>query len=264
MKFVQLIDIMMCYEDYGTGTPLLLLHGFPLSKAMWEPQVSGLADIARVLTPDLRGHGSTDSPSGVYSMDQLADDCHLFLQMVGIHSPIVLCGLSMGGYLSFAYYRRYPRDVMALILTATRASADTPQGKANRDEAIRKAQQVGSKAVVDIWLPKMFSPKTYSKNPELVEKVRTIMEQTSVNGIVGALMGMRDRPDSQSMLKDIKVPTLIIHGADDQLIPVEEAQAMHASIPKSRLEIIPEAGHLPNLEQIEVYNHLIRAFLESL
>ncbi len=261
---IQFDGFTMHFNDQGDGIRLLFLHGFLLSKEMWEPQVNALSDVARVIAPDLRGHGESDAPLGVYSMDLLAEDCHLFLKALGVQSPIVLCGLSMGGYTSFAYYRRYPQEVAALILTATRASADTPETKANRDEAIRKAEQDGPQAVVEIWLNKMMSPKTYVNNPALVERMRHIMMRTSVPGIVGALKGMRDRPDSRSMLNQIKVPTLIIHGADDQLIPIEEAEEMHKGIPESRLEILSNAGHLPNLEQAESFNQLVRDFLGAL
>jgi 3-oxoadipate enol-lactonase len=262
--FVRLNGFNMHYEDHGTGIPLLFLHGFLLSGAMWEPQVAALSDIARVLTPDLRGHGASDAPPGAYSMDLLAEDCHSLLNALGIQPPVVLCGLSMGGYTSFAYYRRYPHEVAAMILTATRASDDSPEAKAKRDEAIRIAEQVGPSAVVDIWLSKMMSPKTYANNPALVERWREIMERTPVTGIVGALMGMRDRPDSRPLLNQIKVPTLIIHGADDQLIPIQEAEAMHKGIVGSQMEVLPDAGHMPNLEQAELFNRLVCDFLKAL
>jgi pimeloyl-ACP methyl ester carboxylesterase len=261
---VRMPDFTMAYEDLGSGRPVLFIHGYPLNRRMWGPQVSRLSSGARVLAPDLRGHGESEPAPGPYPMETLANDCYQLLEAVGERQPAVICGLSMGGYVTLAFYRLYPERVAGLILAATRAGADSAEGKANREKAAAQAQEHGVQAIVEAMLPKMLAPKTYETNPELVARVRGIMEMTSVEGVVGALLGMRDRPDSTPSLAGITVPTLILHGSDDQIIPFKEAEAMQAAIPNAKLRLLPDAGHLLNLEQPERFNQAVENYLASL
>jgi 3-oxoadipate enol-lactonase len=254
----------MAYESQGQGTPLLFIHGFPLNRRMWEPQMQSLSHHARVLAPDLRGHGDSEPIEGPYSMDMLADDCVALLDALDIQQPAVVCGHSMGGYITLAMYRRYPERICGLILAATRAGADSPEGKAKRDKAIAQAENDGTAAIASAMLPKLMSPKTYDTKPDLVNQVDNLMTSTSVHGIVGALEGMKSRPDSTPLLSKIDVPTLIIHGEEDQLIPPQEAQSMHTAISDSTIYLTPSAGHLPNLEQPERFNQAVREFMEKL
>jgi pimeloyl-ACP methyl ester carboxylesterase len=250
----------MAYDDRGRGLPLLFIHGYPLNRTLWEPQIDDLSYTARVLTVDLRGHGESDPMPGPYPMDMLADDCISLLDALGITRPIVICGLSMGGYVTFAFYRRYAARVAGLILTATRAGADSSESKANRDKSAVLAQEKGADVIAEAMLPRLLSPKTLTTRPELVNRVRKIMRGISVDGIVGDLTGMRDRLDSTPLLTQINIPTLIIYGADDQIIPLSEVEFMHQAIINSELKIIPDAGHLPNLEQPELFNQVVKEF----
>lgn len=257
-------DFVMAFQDSCDKPALLLIHGFPLSSQMWEPQLEDLADFVRVVAPDLRGHGGSDSVPGPYSITLLADDCADLLGHLNVATPFVVCGLSMGGYIALEFYRRYPEQVAGLILASTRAGADSSEGKAGRDKAAELAKTEGATAVSAGMLPKMLAKQNFESDEELVEYVREIMDTASLNGVVGALAAMRDRVDSTPMLSDIDVPVLIIHGADDQLIPVSEAEAMHKAIPNSNLVIVPGAGHLPNLEQTDFFNDAVIDFLEEL
>jgi pimeloyl-ACP methyl ester carboxylesterase len=254
----------MEYEDRGAGMPLLLIHGFPLNRTLWKPQWEALGGVARLLVPDLRGFGESDAAPGPYSMDLLARDCAGLLDVLGITQPVVVGGLSMGGYVTFAFARSFPERVRGLILAATRAGADTPEGKANREKSAALARAQGPAAVAGAMLPRMMSPKTYETRQPLVELARRIMETASVEGIVGAQLGMKDRPDFTSLLSTIEKPVLILHGADDSLIPVAEAEAMQHAMRSSRLVIVPEAGHLLNLEQPGIFNRAVMEFLASL
>ncbi len=264
MPSIRMPDLTMDFGDTGDNTPLLLIHGFPLNRTLWDPQVDSLSEIARVITPDLRGFGASDPLQGMYSMDLLAQDCLELLDRLGVWHPAVIGGLSMGGYVAFAFYRLFPERVRGLILAATRPGADTPEGKANREKSARLASEQGVPAVVEAMLPKMMSPKTYETRKSLVETVRQMMESTSVEGAIGAQLGMKDRPDSTPTLPLIEKPTLILHGADDQLIPVKEAESMQAAIRNSRLKILPDSGHLLNLEQPDLFNQAVREFLFAL
>ena len=194
----------------------------------------------------------------------LADDCAGLLDYLAISGPVVVCGLSMGGYVAFEFFRQYPEMVAGLILTSTRAKPDTSNGKIGRDQMAEKAKSEGVSAVAADMLPKLLSPKTYENDPEVVEFVQEMMEWTSVEGMAGALAAMRNRPDSTPTLAEIDVPTLIIHGADDQLIPLTEAEAMRDAIPRAKLVVIPDAGHLPNLEQIDTFNDVVTDFIVEL
>jgi pimeloyl-ACP methyl ester carboxylesterase len=261
---IQIKGINIALEDRGAGLPLLFIHGYPLNRRIWEPQIEGLADVARVIAPDLRGHGDSGVAPAPYNMDMLADDCHALLEALSITGRVVLCGLSMGGYVTFAFYRKYPERVAGLILAATRAGEDSPEGKAGRDKAAALAREGGASAIAESMLPKMFSPRTYAGRPELVERLSEIMQANSLDGILGDLMGMKARPDSTPTLKQIDKPTLILHGSDDQLIPPSEAKVMQEAIPGARLQVLPDAGHLLNLEQPQLFNAAVRKFLGDL
>jgi pimeloyl-ACP methyl ester carboxylesterase len=245
----------------GDGHPLVLVHGFPLNSNMWAPQLGGLASSARVIAPDLRGHGGSEVVPGPYSMDLLADDCASLLETMGVDEPVTLCGLSMGGYVAFSFFRRHPKRLRALILAATRAGADSPEGKAGREQAAATAQTQGTGAIMNNMLAKVLAPSTNSENPALSGRVRQIMEGNSLESYVGDLLGMRDRQDSTPTLSQIDIPTLILHGAEDQLIPSSEAETMHRAIDGSQLRILPSSGHLLNLEEPEQFNLAVEEFL---
>jgi len=261
---LQLPSLTLAYDDSGSGTPLLFVHGYPLNRTLWNGQVKGLAESAHVLSVDLRGHGQSSAPEGPYSVDLFADDLNDFLDGLKINQPVVICGLSMGGYVTFAFYRKYATRVAGLIFAATKAGADTAEGKAGRDKAAATAQEKGVEAIAEAMLPKMFAPATYQSNPALVASAKAMMESTPLHGVVGDLAALRDRPDSIPTLATISVPTLVLHGADDQLIPAKEAELTQAGIKNSRLGLIPNAGHLLNLEQPEAFNQAISDFLTSL
>jgi pimeloyl-ACP methyl ester carboxylesterase len=252
------------YDKKGQGIPILFIHGYPLSREIWVPQFDNLFDQALLLSLDLRGHGDSFPFEGPYTMDLLAADCKRLLEEINIKQPILVCGLSMGGYVTMAMYRRYPQLFRGMILTSTRAGSDSPEGKADRDVSIQTVLEHGSVHIADSMIQKIVSPATLSLKPELIEMIHGIMAKTSVQGIVGALQGMKDRLDSTELLSQIRCPVLIVHGIDDQLIPIKEAEIMHQHIDNSHLVLIDEAGHLPNLEQPERFNQAIRDFMLSL
>jgi 3-oxoadipate enol-lactonase len=257
-------DFSMAFVDSCDKLTLLLIHGFPLNSSMWSPQIDELADYVRIIAPDLRGHGNSDSVKRPYAMSLLADDCADLLGHLGVSTPFVVCGLSMGGYVALEFYRRYPEHVAGLVLTATRAGADSAEGKANRDKAAADIDENGLDGLIDGMLPKLVAPKTAVSDPDIIDFIREIMESTSDEGAIGALMGMKTRSDSTDLLAEIDVPTLIIHGKDDQIIPVSEAEAMHKAIKNSKLVVLENAGHMLNLEQVDAFNDALIDFLEEI
>lgn len=251
------------YDERGSGVPLVLIHGFPLNRMIWESQWEGLNKQARVLAPDLRGFGESEMVKGAADISAYADDVHAFLEAMAIEQPAVVCGLSMGGYVALAYARKYGAHVAGLILANTKATPDSAEGKAGRDKNIALAEEKGAQAIAEGMLPKMFAPKTYESNPELVAQAKQIMTSATVPGIVGALGAMRDRPDALEVLANANVPTLILAGADDALMPMAEQEKMKQAASGSTLVVIPDAGHLSAMEQPDAFNRAVAEFLKT-
>lgn len=256
-------DFAIYYDDAGSGEPLVLLHAFPLSRAMWQRQREALQNEFRVITPDLRGFGGTGAFGQTPSLEQMADDVAQFLDTFGL-KQVVLGGLSMGGYVALAFARKYPDRLRGLILADTRAEADSDEGKANRDKMIEFARTHTSAEVFEQLLPKSLTEKTRRENAELVAEVRRIAGSQSISAVFAALQAMRDRPDSSDVLPSIRVPVLVIVGSEDGITPPAVAQAMVGRLPKAELATVTGAGHLSNLEQPEAFNTAVRGYLRSL
>ncbi len=252
-------NITLAFNDQGTGVPLVFLHAFPLNRCMWVEQEQALSSQFRVLTIDLRGHGESDAPLWRYTLDQAADDVIGLLDHLSIRQAVFV-GLSMGGYILFALYRRYADRVRGLVLANTRAQADTVEGKEGRFQMAQTAYKNGPSAIADIMIPKLLGPSTLQTKPELVRRVRAMIEGNQVSGISGDLMAMAERPDSISLLGQITCPTQIIVGELDLPTPPSDAKLMADRILGARLTIIPGAAHLSNLERSDQFNETIRSF----
>ena len=253
----------MEYHDIGKGVPLLLIHGFPHDRSLWRVQAEGLQDVARVITPDLRGFGASPDPPGVMSMDAYAADLKALLDALEIPNAVI-CGLSMGGYIALAFLANYPDAVKGLILCNTRAGADTDKAREGREATAIRATEEGMAGIAAEMLPKMLTTATIAERPDLSTSIEAMMAAQRPVGVAAALRGMAARPDRTPMLATIKVPTLIITGKVDTLIPPAESEAMAAAIPGSQLVVIPDVAHLSNVEDPEVFNGAVRRFLESM
>jgi len=262
---IDINNFRMWFLDEGpgenaVGVPLLFVHGFPLNHEIWSSQIQVMSATHRVIAPDLRGHGKSEAMPGPYRMEQMADDLKTLIEARRC-GPVMLIGHSMGGYLTFAFLRRYPKLVAGLGLVCTRPGADTPEGRANRENLAQRVEKEGSIAVVDAMFPKMLAPATYAKQLALSDETRRMMLATPVAGIAGASRGMALRTDSSDLLPSITVPTLIITGADDQLIPPKESENMARQIPNAKLHIISGAGHLPSAENPGEVSQVLREFV---
>lgn len=257
-------EATMPVEVRGEGDVILFVHGFPLDHTMWRHQVAGLTKWKRV-APDLRGLGAAAAPAGgdAYSMGRYADDLVAVLDAVGTRRAVV-CGLSMGGYIVFELLRRHPERIRALVLCDTKAEPDTAEGRKVRDEQASLAEREGVGAVVDRLLPKLLGKTTQKIQPELVPEVREMILRSSVPGFAGALRAMRDRPDSTPDLAGIRVPTLVLGGAEDEIIAPATMQGMAGAIPGGRFAAIPSAGHMAPLEQPLAVGRILGEFLDSL
>lgn len=253
----------IAYTDEGSGTPVVFVHGFPLSRRMWDGQVKGLSGQARTITIDLRGHGESQAPLWFATVDTYAAEVAGLLDHLAIDRAVI-CGFSMGGYVTFAFLRKYPQRVAGLILADTRAQADTPEGKQGRFNTAQTAHTQGATAIADAMLPRLLTEKTISERKDVADAVRQIIETTPVTGIAADLMALAERPDSVDMLPGIKVPTLVLVGDQDALTPPADSQLMAEKIPGARLVTIAGAAHLSNVEQPEAFNSAVSEFLKGL
>jgi pimeloyl-ACP methyl ester carboxylesterase len=250
-------------RDEGAGQPVIFLHAFPLSQQMWNEQTAALSQANRVITFDWRGFGESELRGDRFAMDLLAEDLAGLMNEIGIDRAVV-CGLSMGGYAAFAFYRKYADRVKALILADTRAGADNEEGKHARREMAELALQSGAAVIADRMIPRLLAPVTLQNKPAIAERVRAIIEGNRPETIAAAQRGMAERPDSTELLAKISCPTLLIVGSDDTLTPPNEAERMRDRISDARLVVISEAGHLSNLEQPDDFNRAVADFLKEL
>lgn len=259
------VDSMVLAE--GKGPPIVFLHGFPLDHSMWESQIDSFASSYRVIAPDLRGFGGSSLPTNepekaVSTMAEMADDLVQNLEFLEIQEPIVLCGLSMGGYVAFEFWRRHRTRLAGLILCDTRAAADTPEAAQGRLDTAAKVLAAGNtEALTEGMIPKLFAPLTIEKQPDIVTKMRERMLATSPAGAAAALRGMAERIDFRPKLANIELPTLAIVGEHDAISPPDEMRAFVKQIPEATLEVIPRAGHMAPMENPGPVNAAIRRFL---
>jgi pimeloyl-ACP methyl ester carboxylesterase len=260
MPTARIGDAAIHYLDAGAGHDVvLLLHAFPLSSSMWEPQVKALAGRFRVIAPDYRGLGRSRPAPEVSAMETIAADVLALLRTLGVRRAAV-AGCSMGGYVAFELYRRAPRLFRALALCDTRPGADDAAGRAGRETFARNALEKGLAWVEQDFLPKLLRP---DPDPRMLPWLADILAEGTPEGVAAAQRGMALRRDSVPTLSRIEVPTLVVAGEKDQLIPPSEAVTMQSGVKGARLLVIPGAGHLPNLEAPEAFNRALSAFFAS-
>ncbi|HET7602181.1 MAG TPA: alpha/beta fold hydrolase [Gemmatimonadales bacterium] len=258
---VTVNGVGLAVDVVGDGPAILFIHGYPLDRSIWKHQVEHL-DGWRRIAPDLRGMGSSDAPDLGYSMTTYADDLAALLDSLGV-DHVVLCGLSMGGYVAFEFLRRHRARVRGLILVDTRAENDSAEGRRSRDSAAQVAREDGTRAVAAAMLPKLFAGETEDAVGEPWRQVERMIVATPIPGIVGALAAMRDRPDSTALLESLDLPALIIVGEHDRITPLASSHRMASALAGSKLEVIPAAGHLSPVERPGEVTEAIRRFLEQ-
>ncbi|PYS45579.1 MAG: alpha/beta hydrolase [Acidobacteria bacterium] len=263
MSKASIHGIELAYDDVGSGQAVVLLHGYPFNRSMWREQAEALSAGHRVITPDLRGFGESTVLEEPATMGEMAEDVARLLDELQIERA-TLGGLSMGGYVAFAFYRQFQSRVRALILADTRPQSDTEEVRANRLSQAQKILKEGMQSIADDFMKKVLTPATISQKPLITERVREMIVTTKAQGAASALRGMAERRDHTNFLPEIIAPTLIIVGSEDKLTPPVDAKLMHREIRGSRLEIIEGASHLSNLEEPEQFNRAIKDFLDAL
>ncbi|MEO8138614.1 MAG: alpha/beta fold hydrolase [Gemmatimonadota bacterium] len=263
LRRIAVNGVNLAVDVRGQGPAILFIHGFPLDHTIWEHQLAHL-DGWMCIAPDLRGMGQSDAPDLGYSMATYADDLLALLNSLGVER-VVLCGLSMGGYVAFEIVRRARSRVRGLILMDTRAEADSAEARKGRDASAALAREGGAVAIAAAMLPRMLAGAAAVENPGLVERVRRMMEATPVAGMLGAIATLRDRPDSAALLPTLTdLPSLVVVGEEDQLTPPALSQAMADLLPGSRLIVVPGAGHLTPMERPDTTTNAVADFLAAI
>ena len=180
----------LAHADTGSPPVVVLIHGFPLSREMWVEQLKAIGSTYRVIAPDLRGHGESECPDGAYTMDEMADDVVELLDRLEVREPVVLGGLSMGGYVALSLVVRHPERVRGLILIDTRAAADTPEAARVREETARRCSgREANQSILEAMVPRLFGKTILEKHPQRVEPLLAVMERTSPQGVAGCPAG---------------------------------------------------------------------------
>jgi pimeloyl-ACP methyl ester carboxylesterase len=254
----------LAFRESGSGRPLVLLHAFPLSSAMWMSQREELAACCRVITPDQRGFGGSALGEEPPSLDAAADDVAELLDRLGL-DRVVLGGLSMGGYVAMAFLRRHGDRVQALVLADTKATADPEAARANRQRiAAAVESDETSTILVEEILPTLLGATSVASRPLVTGRVKGLVQAAPGPAVAWAQRAMAARPDSLATLQELDRPALVVVGAEDVLSPPADAAAMADALPQGRLVEIAEAGHLTAIETPEAFNAAVAGFLAEL
>ncbi|WP_441250227.1 alpha/beta fold hydrolase [Kitasatospora sp. McL0602] len=250
-------------RESGSGTPLVLLHAFPLSSRMWDAQrevIPGAAGHeARVITPDQRGFGLAALGGEEPSLDLVADDLARLLDGLELERAVI-GGLSMGGYVAMAFARRHPERIAGLLLASTKATADLEPARANRERIAAAVLARSSVALLreEKLAEALLGPATM---PELTAYVRELIGEATPEAVAWAQRAMALRPDSLDVLAGLDVPAAVVVGEADSVTPLSEAVLMADALQDAELTVIPSVGHLSSLEAPESFNAAVRALL---
>jgi pimeloyl-ACP methyl ester carboxylesterase len=251
--------MILGYDEAGEGDVLLLVHGFPIDRRIWGAQLAGLSGLRRVVAPDLRGRGKSPAEVTDWTIEELAEDLADTIRSLGVES-VDLGGISMGGYIAFALLRAHPELVRSLILVSTRAGQDAPEYKTGREMTAERARKFGTRALAESMIDKLLTPNA---TREVRDRVLEMFDSVPGDASAADSIAMRDRADSTPMLASISIPTLVIQGKEEALLPAGSGQALADAIPGANLETVPGAGHFAPIENPEDFNAPVRTFLAT-
>ncbi|MCC7291210.1 MAG: alpha/beta fold hydrolase [Phycisphaerales bacterium] len=260
MPHAMMADGSLHYEVYGTGLPVVLVHGFPLSAKLWESTIAGLSGQWKLIVPETRGLGRSTGAHHA-TMARYADDVADLLEHIGETRSVVFVGMSMGGYTAFEFFRRHRDRLRALVLVDTHPMPDTPQKAADRRATAQRVLKEGSGIVADAMMPLLFGPQAA---PELLDEWQAIISGSPPEGVAAALRAMADRADSVPTLPMIDVPTQVLVGEHDAITTPDMSRAMHGAIRGARLDIILGSGHMLPVEQPKAFEDALSDFLSGL
>lgn len=254
LKTSRYLSEKLAAAEGGEGVSVVFAHGFPFDRTMWSASAERIAAVARVILPDLRGFGESESAfegEKIAEMVDYADDIAKLLDEIRV-SRAVFCGLSMGGYIAMAFAAKYPEKLAGLILCDTKTSADTPEAAINRKKLAETIHSTGTEPLL-AGIANLISPNTLENKPETVAFLREMIRRQPPAGIAQAAQAMANRPDTTDFLGKITVPVLVIVGENDQLSPPESMRRIAENVRDGSFFTIPNAGHLAPLEQPELF-----------
>jgi pimeloyl-ACP methyl ester carboxylesterase len=251
------------YFEAGSGRPLVLIHAFPVSAEMWRPQLDRVPDGWRFIAPDVRGFGAAAiEPGTTPTIDDYAADIIALMDMLRL-DRVVMAGLSMGGYITFALRRLASDRISGLILADTRSQPDTAEALKGRRALLEKVRDRGVRAVIDELMPKLLGETSRRERADVLAHLTGLIEANAAGAIEAAIHALMSRPDSTPDLATIRCPTLVVVGEEDTITPVSEAEALQRAIAGSSLAVLPRAGHLSNLESPDEFSAALHRFLHA-
>ncbi len=260
MNKVLIRGAELAYDDHGKGLPILLVHGHPFDRTMWDPQVEALANEYRLVVPDIRGYGQSTVPEGVTFLDEVALDLAHFLDHLGIERAVV-CGLSMGGQVAMEFALLFPSRLLGLVLCDTDARAETVESRAARMAMAERLESEGMAGYVEDGLADFLHARTFEDRPAVVEHMRRMMHGAPHLGAARLQRGRAERRDYIEALGCVGVPTLVVVGESDAFTPVATARQIADAIPGAEIVVIPKAGHMPNLEASAAFNGALSSLM---
>ncbi len=263
MNRIRSGDAEIVYAVLGDGPPLVLLHPFPAHHEFWLPAAQHLSSRYRVILPDLRAHGDSGAGEGPATMEKHAADITGVLDEAQV-GRAVFCGVSIGGYILFEFWRRYRGRVRGLALCDTRAQPDTAESRAARLRSAEDVLERGTEPFIAGMIPRLLGKTTIETRPDLVAEARRMMLKMSAEDVAQVQRGMAERPDSVLTLKTMNVPTLILMGEEDTLSTVADGELMRQNIAGSELKVISKAGHYAAFERSAEAGTLLRQFVDAL
>lgn len=249
-------------RELGEGVPVVFLHGYPLDHRIWEPQLGPLSGSHRIVLLDLPGFGLAREWSVPDTIAGFAESVHTTLTQ-RLSKPVVLVGHSFGGYVALELYRSHPDLFEGLVLVDTRSEPDTPESREKRLATVRRLEDPRESLNLDETVRALVAPTTWEMKGPILESIRDIVRGALTPAIVGSLRAIAGRPDLTPVLSSIHVPTLVIWGENDQLVPPTQSRSMVSQIPRGRGVSIPGAGHLPSLEAPEAFARALEDFLDK-
>ncbi|MBN2603597.1 MAG: alpha/beta hydrolase [Candidatus Thermoplasmatota archaeon] len=259
-KEFQWNEYTISYLEDGSGDTLVLIHAFPFNALMWKPQLEKLANNFYIIAPDIPSFGSSFPTPNILTMDLAANFVNALLDHLDIKKANI-CGLSMGGYISLAFTEFFSEKLEKLILADTHGAEDFIEKKLQRQKFINEIEKVGTGKLLEQFVSSTLGPSTKAHNLDLVCQVRKIMEMAKPETIISALRGMAERPARFNVLKKIKRPVCVIVGEDDFITPLSDAEDIVNSTPNAILKVIPNSGHLSNIENPNFFNNVIKDFI---
>ena len=244
------------YYEQGSGPVLVLLHGLGLDRRIWLPIAQTCSSYMRIIIPDLRGHGLSDSPEGIYTMNDMAMDLNQLLDKLSIER-IVLAGHSMGGYVALAFAHKHPEFLEGLILVTTNADDDPPEKRESRVQLAKEIELKGSIAMADSLANRL------TNDPILISKMHDLIRRTTPKGLIGSSLGMAGRKDMHQTLRRLVCPILIIAGERDKITSLGTSQDLLNTCQSGEMVIIPNAGHLPMMEEPDLMSKALLTFLRA-